>query len=70
MIGIVAVSAQSPMPWSACSDLVGVFRYATIFKWSFPLAWLYLLFMLAAFIGGSYSTIEAWGLRGARRTTG
>ena len=41
-------------------QLIAIARYSDTFLWSRIGAWLYLLYMLAIFGGGIYSTIAAW----------
>lgn len=41
-------------------QLIAIARYSDTFLWSRPGAWLYILYMLAIFGGGIYSTIAAW----------
>jgi hypothetical protein len=41
-------------------QLIAIARYSDTFFWTRPGAWLYLLYMLAIFGGGIYSTIAAW----------
>lgn len=41
-------------------QLLAIARYPQYFLWASPGAWLYLLYMLAIFGGGVYSTYAAW----------
>ena len=41
-------------------QLIAIARYPQFFHWQSPGAWLYLLYMLAIFGGGIYSTYAAW----------
>ena len=41
-------------------QLIAIARYSQFFLWQSPGAWLYLLYMLAIFGGGIYSTYSAW----------
>lgn len=41
-------------------QLIAIARYSQFFRWDSPGAWLYLLYMLAIFGGGIYSTYAAW----------
>jgi hypothetical protein len=41
-------------------QLIAIARYPQYFHWQSPGAWLYLLYMLAIFGGGIYSTYAAW----------
>ena len=41
-------------------QLIAIARYSQYFLWQSPGAWLYLLYMLAIFGGGIYSTYAAW----------
>jgi hypothetical protein len=41
-------------------QLIAIARYSQYFHWGSPGAWLYLLYMLAIFGGGIYSTYAAW----------
>lgn len=41
-------------------QLIAIARYSQYFHWESPSAWLYLLYMLAIFGGGIYSTYAAW----------
>jgi len=41
-------------------QLIAIARYSQYFLWQSPGAWLYLLYMLAIFCGGIYSTYAAW----------
>ena len=41
-------------------QLIAIARYSQYFLWQSPGAWLYMLYMLAIFGGGIYSTCAAW----------